>query len=175
MERGAASALARSSTSAGVDVEPEQQRFGSRKSRVSPPDGSTPSTSVRHRKPGRRLTALKRLSRNHNSADRTSTSSSSNGRYFALYDYIPQADEELELRRGFDVEILSKDKRKCGDKNWWMGRSNGQIGIFPSSYVVEKTRLDRVNIHLPMEIDFDEMTQVAVSYTHLTLPTILRV
>jgi len=40
-----------------------------------------------------------------------------------------------------------------------MGRSGDKCGIFPSSYVVEKTSLDRVNILLPLEIDFNELTQ----------------
>ena len=55
--------------------------------------------------------------------------------------------------------MLSKDKKDCGDKNWWMGRSGQEFGIFPSSYVVEKTSLDRVNILLPLEIDYKELTQ----------------
>ena len=71
------------------------------------------------------------------------------------------AEDELRLVRGRDVEVLSKDKRDCGDKNWWMGRSGHQCGIFPSSFVVEKTSLDRVNILLPLEIDFEELTQKA--------------
>jgi len=131
-------------------------------SRISPVgSGSTPSPSVvRHTKP-RRLPGVgrKRLSRNHQNGDRASSSSSSNCHYVALYDYVTQKDDELQLLRGKDVEILSKDKRDCGDKNWWMGRSSGKIGIFPSSYVVEKTNLDRVNILLPLEIDFNELTQ----------------
>jgi len=132
-------------------------RINSGKSRGG---GSSSSPSgVRTRKSGR-LQGLKRLSRNHDRP--TSTASSSNGRYvLALYDYIPQKDDELRLVRGRDVEVLSKDKRDCGDKNWWMGRSGHQCGIFPSSFVVEKTSLDRVNILLPLEIDFEELTQKA--------------
>lgn len=125
----------------------------------SKPRVSTPSPSVVRTRKSSRLPGLKRLSRNHNNADRTSTSSSSNGHYCALYDYIPQKEDELRLVRGRDVEILSKDKRDCGDKNWWMGRSNGQYGIFPSSFVVEKTSLDRVNVLLPLEINYEELTQ----------------
>ena len=148
-------ATARPYIPAGAGGEPERHASAPTKSRTS-----TPSPSVHGRK-SKGLAGLKRLSRNHNNAARSSTSSSSNGQYFALYDYFPQKDDELRLVQGRDVEILSKDKRDCGNKNWWMGRSNGQFGIFPSSYVVEKTSLDRVNILLPLEIDFDELEQKA--------------
>ena len=152
-------ATARPSTAAVVGGEPERHRSAPNNSKSRT---STPSPSVvRARNKSKGLAGLKRLSRNHNNGARSSTSSSSNGQYFALYDYFPQKDDELQLVRGQDVEILSKAKRDCGDKNWWMGRSNGQFGIFPSSYVVEKTSLDRVNILLPLEIDFSEMEQKA--------------
>jgi len=156
---------ARPGITANVNGEPDRRRSGpgysKGYSRVSSPSGSTPSPSVVRVGKPKRLPGRKRLSRSHNNGDRTSTSSSSNGHYVALYDYFPQKYDELRLLRGQDVEILSKDKRDCGDKNWWMGRSSGQIGIFPSSYVVEKTNLDRVNILLPLEIDYDELTQKA--------------
>ena len=125
---------------------------------MSSSTGQSSSPSAGRSRKSSRILGLKRLSRNHN-ADRTSTSSSSHGRYLALYDYIPQKDDELRLVRGRDVEVLSKDKKDCGDKNWWMGRSGQEFGIFPSSYVVEKTSLDRVNILLPLEIDYKELTQ----------------
>ena len=121
--------------------------------------GSASSPSVVRTRKSSKLPGLKRLSRGHNNADRTSTASSSNGRYLALYDYSPQKDDELRLIRGHDVDVLSKDKRDCGDKYWWMGRSGNEFGIFPSSYVVEKTSLDRVKILLPLEINFEELTQ----------------
>jgi len=158
-------ALPRQVAEAGMDGEAARRRSerGNSKQRisqrVSPPTGSTESRSASRNGKFKRLW---RLSRNPNSADRTSTSSSSNGQYVALYDYIAQNNDELTLVRGKDVEILTKDKRVCGDKNWWMGRSIGQTGIFPSSYVVEKTDLDRVNILLPLEIDFEELTQKAL-------------
>ena len=159
MDRGAGSVMAKPGTSSGGgDGEPERQRSGHPKPRVSPP-GSAPSPSVLRARKSKGLSGLKRLSRGNN-ADRASSSSSSNGRYFALYDYLPQKDDELRLVRGRDVEVLSKDKRDCGDKYWWMGRSGGECGIFPSSYVVEKTSLDRA-ILLPLEIDFDDLTQKA--------------
>jgi len=155
-------ATARHGAAGGVEGEPERHRsgHGNSESRGSTPAGHTPSPSVVRVRKSNILAGLKRLSRNHNNnAEHASTNSSSNGRYFALYDYLPQKEDELELVRGRDVEVLSKDKRECGDKNWWMGRSGGRIGIFPCSYVVEKTSLDRVNIFLPLEIDFEELTQ----------------
>jgi len=147
-------------TSTGAEGEPERQRSGhggNSKSRVSTPSPSV----VRTRKSLNRFSParLKRLSRNHGNSEPASSNSSAQGHYFALYEYVPQKDDELRLVRGRDIEVLSKDKRDCGDKNWWMGRSGDEFGIFPSSYVVEKTSLDRVNILLPLEIDFEEVTQ----------------
>jgi len=133
---------------------------GNARSRGDSASAGHPASSPRSRKSSR-LHGLKRLSRGHN-GERTSTASSSNDRYLALYNYEPRTDEELRLVRGRDVEVLSKDKRKCGDKNWWMGRCGDDVGIFPSSYVVEKKSLDRVKILLPLEIEFDELAKKAL-------------
>ena len=121
--------------------------------RMSPPSPSV-FRGKSWRMPGRR-----RPSRSHNNSDRTSTSSSSKRHYVALYDYDPEKEDELRLIRGKDVEILTKNRRDCGDKKWWMGRCNGETGIFPSAYVVEKTDLDRVDILLPLEINYEELSE----------------
>ncbi|KAI2556740.1 sorbin and SH3 domain containing 1, partial [Homo sapiens] len=52
--------------------------------------------------------------------------------YQALYSYIPQNDDELELRDGDIVDVMEK----CDD-GWFVGtsRRTKQFGTFPGNYV----------------------------------------
>ncbi|XP_062989264.1 sorbin and SH3 domain-containing protein 1 [Elgaria multicarinata webbii] len=64
------------------------------------------------------------LDRNHAPQDTLS--------YQALYSYIPQNDDELELRDGDIIEVMEK----CDD-GWFVGtsRRTRQFGTFPGNYV----------------------------------------
>ncbi|XP_006131683.2 mitogen-activated protein kinase kinase kinase 11 isoform X2 [Pelodiscus sinensis] len=53
----------------------------------------------------------------------------------ALFDYEAAGSDELSLRQGDRVEVLSWDATVSGDEGWWAGRVRSQVGIFPSSYV----------------------------------------
>ncbi|XP_015263141.1 PREDICTED: mitogen-activated protein kinase kinase kinase 10 [Gekko japonicus] len=53
----------------------------------------------------------------------------------AVFDYEAAGEEELTLRRGDRVEVLSRDARVSGDEGWWTGRLGGRVGVFPSNYV----------------------------------------
>ncbi len=55
-------------------------------------------------------------------------------RCHAIYDYDACLDDELSIRVGDVIEVHEKQ-----DDGWWMGRmkSNGQVGIFPATYVQE--------------------------------------
>ncbi|XP_064174237.1 mitogen-activated protein kinase kinase kinase 21 isoform X1 [Anguilla rostrata] len=53
----------------------------------------------------------------------------------AVYDYEASGEDELSLRRGDVVEVLSKDAAISGDEGWWTGKINHRVGIFPSNYV----------------------------------------
>lgn len=53
----------------------------------------------------------------------------------ALFDYEPNGKDELALRKGDRVEVLSRDAAISGDEGWWAGQVGGQVGIFPSNYV----------------------------------------
>ncbi|WP_411016171.1 SH3 domain-containing protein, partial [Salmonella sp. s51884] len=46
-------------------------------------------------------------------------------------DYQPQNQEELYLRKGTVITVISKD----GDEDWWRGEKDGQVGIFPADCV----------------------------------------
>ncbi|XP_071392672.1 mitogen-activated protein kinase kinase kinase 10-like, partial [Centroberyx affinis] len=88
----------------------------------------------------------------------------------AVFDYEATADEELTLRRGDLLEVLSKDSKVSGDEGWWTGKIQDKVGIFPCNYV---TRRDASNYRqltpgglvaggvgvgeCPLEIDFTEL------------------
>ncbi|KAK6306873.1 hypothetical protein J4Q44_G00220210 [Coregonus suidteri] len=96
------------------------------------------------------------------------------GYWTAVFDYDAGAEDELSLRKGDLVEVLSKDSLVSGDEGWWTGLIEDRVGIFPSNYVSigngisEKIRdrdtsLDEYSdyavppLHL-LEIDFSELT-----------------
>ena len=80
----------------------------------------------------------------------------------AIFDYEPEAPEELFLKRGTQIEVLSKDAKISGDDGWWTGKVNNHIGIFPSNFVSKPEVVDQVspdgNDTRPFEIDFSEIT-----------------
>ncbi|KAI1886417.1 hypothetical protein AGOR_G00213800 [Albula goreensis] len=53
----------------------------------------------------------------------------------AVFEYEASGEDELSLRRGDIVEVLSKDASISGDEGWWTGKINHRVGIFPSNYV----------------------------------------
>lgn len=57
------------------------------------------------------------------------------GYWTAVFDYDASADDELCLRKGDLVEVLSKDSLVSGDEGWWTGMIEDRVGIFPSNYV----------------------------------------
>ena len=50
----------------------------------------------------------------------------------ALYDFEPQEEGELRMRKGDIVTVLEKV-----DQNWWKGTCGSQSGLFPAPYVRE--------------------------------------
>ncbi|XP_072948010.1 mitogen-activated protein kinase kinase kinase 11 isoform X2 [Epargyreus clarus] len=61
--------------------------------------------------------------------------------FTAVYDYVAQGEDELSLRRGEVVEVLSKDANISGDEGWWTGKIRDRVGIFPAVYVTEEDPL----------------------------------
>lgn len=57
------------------------------------------------------------------------------GYWTAVFDYDATAEDELSLRKGDRVELLSKDSLVSGDEGWWTGMIEDRVGIFPSNYV----------------------------------------
>uniref|UniRef100_A0A8C2ZQE2 Mitogen-activated protein kinase kinase kinase n=1 Tax=Cyclopterus lumpus TaxID=8103 RepID=A0A8C2ZQE2_CYCLU len=62
----------------------------------------------------------------------------------AAYDYEASGEDELSLRRGDVVEVLSKDATISGDEGWWTGKINHRVGIFPSNYVTYQPAIYRL-------------------------------
>ncbi|CAL8295034.1 unnamed protein product [Lota lota] len=60
-----------------------------------------------------------------------------------LFPYEAQNEDELSIKEGEMVAIISKD---CADAGWWMGEIGGRQGVFPDNFVkvllpeVEKER-----------------------------------
>ncbi|KAM5248655.1 SH3 domain-containing protein 21 [Ctenodactylus gundi] len=53
--------------------------------------------------------------------------------YRALFDYQPEAPDELPLQRGDEVKVLRKTTE---DKGWWEGECRGRRGVFPDNFVL---------------------------------------
>ncbi|XP_053134236.1 mitogen-activated protein kinase kinase kinase 11 isoform X1 [Hemicordylus capensis] len=71
----------------------------------------------------------------------------------ALFDYEAASSDELTLRKGDLVEVLSWDAAISGDEGWWAGKVNDQVGIFPSNYVSPKSGAPEG----PPEADFRDL------------------
>lgn len=78
--------------------------------------------------------------------------------FTALYDYDAQGEDELSLRRGQIVCVLSKDSNISGDEGWWTGQIGNNVGIFPSNFVTE-----------------DDLQPTEISYTELDLKEVIGV
>ncbi|XP_045426819.1 mitogen-activated protein kinase kinase kinase 10 isoform X3 [Pipistrellus kuhlii] len=73
----------------------------------------------------------------------------------AVFDYEATGDEELTLRRGDRVQVLSQDCAVSGDEGWWTGQlPSGRVGVFPSNYVAPAAP---ASLQLPQEIPFHEL------------------
>ncbi|KAM6960957.1 mitogen-activated protein kinase kinase kinase 9 [Aplochiton taeniatus] len=89
----------------------------------------------------------------------------------AVFDYEASAEDELSLRKGDLVEVLSKDSLVSGDEGWWTGMIEDRVGIFPCNYVSIGSISDKIRdtteehlcefsvppLHL-LEIEFSELT-----------------
>ncbi|XP_074221419.1 mitogen-activated protein kinase kinase kinase 9 isoform X4 [Camelus bactrianus] len=87
----------------------------------------------------------------------------------AVFEYEAAGEDELTLRLGDVVEVLSKDSQVSGDEGWWTGQLNQRVGIFPSNYVTPRTAFssrcqpggEDPSCYPPiqlLEIDFAELT-----------------
>jgi hypothetical protein len=66
-------------------------------------------------------------------------------RWYAIYDYAAQGEDELGLTKGDVIEVLSKDYKISGDEGWWTGKCDGKVGVFPCNFVA------------PCDLDFSDL------------------
>ncbi|CAL8241457.1 unnamed protein product [Merluccius merluccius] len=71
---------------------------------------------------------------NWKNLDQAQKGNFSNPVWTALFDYEASCKDELTLRKGDLVEVLSLDSEISGDEGWWAGKVNDKVGIFPSNY-----------------------------------------
>lgn len=78
----------------------------------------------------------------------------------AIFDYQARRDDELTLKRGVQVEVISTDTRISGDDGWWTGKVDNKVGIFPSNFVTKDFNVDSniLPATRPFEIDFNQLT-----------------
>ncbi|KAI5642879.1 protein tyrosine kinase domain-containing protein [Phthorimaea operculella] len=84
----------------------------------------------------------------------------------AIYDYVAQGEDELSLRRGEIVEVLSKDANISGDEGWWTGKIGDRVGIFPAVYVTEED---------PLSVAVGDVDPPRVSFSELKLEEVIGV
>lgn len=71
---------------------------------------------------------------NWKNLDQSQKGNFSNPVWTALFDYEASCKDELTLRKGDLVEVLSLDSEISGDEGWWAGKVHNKVGIFPSNY-----------------------------------------
>lgn len=64
-------------------------------------------------------------------------------------------EDELELKVGQIVWVLSKDESISGDYGWWTGKIGDRVGIFPANYVTNDDLMLR-NAQ-PDEISYEDL------------------
>ncbi|XP_045180242.2 mitogen-activated protein kinase kinase kinase 11-like [Mercenaria mercenaria] len=74
--------------------------------------------------------------------------------FTSIFDYEATRDDELTLRRGVEVEVLSTDAKISGDHGWWTGKVGDKVGIFPSNFVSKEADVIK---KIPLHIDFREL------------------
>ncbi len=71
---------------------------------------------------------------NNDGGSNQSTMRSQNAKRYpvvkALYQHVAENDDELGFEEGDEIEVLEAE-----NEGWWMGRCNGNEGIFPYNYV----------------------------------------
>lgn len=98
-----------------------------------------------------------------NSSNNQQSTTSSTPLWTALYDYEAQNEDELSLKCGIVVLVLSTDSAISGDEGWWTGKIGDKVGIFPSNFVTDRDPMlsnvlpESIGDIQPLEIDFAEL------------------
>lgn len=115
------------------------------------------------------------------SLDQTQKGNFTNPIWTALFDYEASGKDELTLRKGDLVEVLSLDSEISGDEGWWAGKVNNKVGIFPSNYVSFKpsaySELPGADVvrDLSTAVVTGELEPRAVDFSELSLEEVIGV
>ncbi|XP_035268778.1 SH3 domain-containing kinase-binding protein 1 isoform X2 [Anguilla anguilla] len=82
----------------------------------------------------------------------------------AAFSYIPQNEDELELKIGDIIEILGEV-----EEGWWEGSLNGKTGMFPSNFTKELL-VDSEDPPTPVEEVRSTRTRSSVGFVQQTPP-----
>lgn len=93
----------------------------------------------------------------------------------AVFDYGSTGEDELSLRRGDVVEVLSKDAAISGDEGWWTGKINHRVGIFPANYVTYQPAIYRLPDGSTVGVRERPSTPVQIDFSELVLEEIIGV
>ncbi|XP_019755996.2 mitogen-activated protein kinase kinase kinase 10 [Dendroctonus ponderosae] len=89
----------------------------------------------------------------------------------ALFDYKAQGEDELSLRKGEIVVILSKDAKISGDEGWWTGKIGDKVGIFPANFVIDAAE-EEIN---HVDSIFADVNLVKIDFKELKLDEVIGV
>ncbi|XP_010887033.2 mitogen-activated protein kinase kinase kinase 21 isoform X1 [Esox lucius] len=93
----------------------------------------------------------------------------------AVFAYEGTGEDELSLRRGDVVEVLSKDAAISGDEGWWTGKINHRVGIFPANYVTYQPAIYRLPAGNTVGVRERPSTPVQIHFGELVLEEIIGV
>ena len=113
----------------GVKLRPSSQRFpapGEENKKEASPPPAQPSKATRD--------IPKTTPASYNSAALNGSASGKLKEELARveYDYKSSNDDELNLKKGDVIRVLSKDSE---DPGWWLGEVDGKKGVFPDNFV----------------------------------------
>ncbi|KAG8588390.1 hypothetical protein GDO81_005967 [Engystomops pustulosus] len=63
-----------------------------------------------------------------------------------MFDYVPALPDELALKKGDVVAVISKESE---DEGWWQGELNGKIGLFPDNFVILIPTNSQIKVNKP--------------------------
>ncbi|XP_041070813.1 mitogen-activated protein kinase kinase kinase 21-like isoform X2 [Carcharodon carcharias] len=94
----------------------------------------------------------------------------------AVFDYEASAEDELSLRQGGVLEVLSTDAKVSGDEGWWTGKIGERVGIFPANYVTRQPARTRPQAaELPGQAGPGAQAATEIEFSQLTLQEIIGV
>ncbi|XP_057315339.1 mitogen-activated protein kinase kinase kinase 9-like [Hydractinia symbiolongicarpus] len=95
-----------------------------------------------------------------------------------IYFYDRKEEDELTLRVGDIIEVISKDKEISGDDGWWLGKKQGEItvGVFPANYVIlEEQNKNIIHKHSSFRTPVDNRRIPEIEFETLDLKQLIGV